>query len=82
MRSSKRFSQSGAYNWGSAYIKSYDFGGGAYNRGGADLRAGLQSSAYGIWNWINIWNSENINIKSPDYKNIFNITFILISAKF
>ena len=42
LRGFKRFSQSGAYNWGGAYIKSYDFGGGAY------FRAGLQSSAYGI----------------------------------
>ena len=49
LRSFKRFSESGAYNWGGAYIKSYDLGGGAYNRGGAYFRAGVQSSAYGIY---------------------------------
>ena len=48
LRSFKRFSQSGAYNWGGSYIKSYDFGGVAYNRGGTYFRAGLQSRAYGI----------------------------------
>ena len=42
------FSESGAYNRGGAYIKSYDLRDGAYNRGGAYFRTGLQSSAYGI----------------------------------
>ena len=48
LRSFKRFSQSGAYNWRGAYIKSYDFKGGAYNQGGAYFRAGLQLSTYGM----------------------------------
>ena len=39
-RGFKSFSESGAYNRGGAYIKSYDLRCGAYNRVGAYFRMG------------------------------------------